>query len=574
MQVEVTRLTRRGAALMRRPQSVTAASIRFGRGSGNEVPLSDLRVDLAAAELEQRNQDLFISALGDSPLRVNGQSATAAVVHPGDEILIGPYKVVIADPPEGFDAALSVELVQPMGDALQRLTAQTRLRLDQTHLNKRSASWALFIVLVLLCLAVPVVAYQAGYIVKKPAEVPDAGILGLIGMAWNPGELSNQHRYFASHCATCHQGAFTEVKDSACLTCHGEIGNHFEASADVGAIRQRLQQTRCADCHEEHRGAQSLVIGEAALCIGCHRSLDETAPKATIRDVGGFPTGHPQFRATVVADAAKPLFTRVDLDGQPKPADHPNLKFNHARHLDPALLPKNAAADFNPTRYRQPLVCADCHLAEPSGQGFLAPAYAGQCKDCHDLRFGPGLPWQEAPHGNAELVTTMIAGFYSRKALEGGVEEPAAPEIVRRVPGAAAPPLTEAQRQDALGWAQQKTEAALDTVMFDKYRGCAKCHEAKREGTELKIAPVLLRTRFLPYARFDHSKHQPEACVDCHAAGQSNSSSDVLIPGIERCITCHGAENTAFRAQSTCTSCHVFHRQEFGPMRRFVAVER
>src|ERR1700721_2390054 len=121
MQVEVTVLTRRGAAVMRRPTGGTPDSVRFGRGTGNEVPLADIRVELQAATLYQRDGGLFIERAGTAPLHVRGQQTNAAEVHPGDEILIGPFRLTMTPPSAGSDAALSVELVQPMGDALQRL---------------------------------------------------------------------------------------------------------------------------------------------------------------------------------------------------------------------------------------------------------------------------------------------------------------------------------------------------------------------------------------------------------------------------------------------------------------------
>lgn len=172
MQAEVTFLTRRGAAVMRRSRTATGQNIRFGRGTDNEVPLADIRVELAAATLSQRGDGLFIERLGDALLRVNGASTGAGRVGPGDEILIGPYKVVLSAPPEGLDAALSVELVQPLGDALQRLTTGSRIRLDQTHLSRRRASWVVFLLLTVLCLAVPIAVYSLGSAVKRSTSRP------------------------------------------------------------------------------------------------------------------------------------------------------------------------------------------------------------------------------------------------------------------------------------------------------------------------------------------------------------------------------------------------------------------
>src|SRR6185437_14875256 len=242
--------------------------------------------------------------------------------------------------------------------------------------------------------------------------------------SWNAGDISNPHRFFALACATCHRSAFASVPDGACLTCHSDVGNHLEASADVGRLRQDLDSTRCAQCHEEHRGVRGLVIQAQALCVDCHRSLADTAPKAGVQNTSGFPAGHPQFRATVVADAAKPTFVRAPLDGTPPPQDHSNLVFSHAAHLVPA--------GFLTPNGRKIMTCTDCHIAEPSGQGFQAVTFEGQCHSCHDLKFDADLPWREVPHGDAAGVAVAVADFYGHLALQSGVQDPDAPDYARR----------------------------------------------------------------------------------------------------------------------------------------------
>ena len=566
MQAEVTFLTRRGAAVMRRSHIVTGESIRFGRGTDNEVPLPDIRVELTAAALRERPEGLFIERLGNSPLRVNGETTGAALVGPGDEILIGPYKIVLSNPPDGLDAALSVELVQGVGDSLQRLMAESRIGLDQTGLSKRRASWILFATLTILCLAVPIVLYSMQAGLRGGTSVPADSNHTFLGIAWSPGEISNPHRYFAQNCAACHQGAFALVKDSACLTCHSRIGNHVEwvGESDRNPVHQRLQATRCADCHEEHRGLRSLVIREGALCVGCHRSLTETMPSAGVRDVHGFPDGHPQFRVSVVADAGTRRLTRIDLDAQPKPADRPNLVFSHAAHLIPVGFP---ALGY------KPMACADCHAPEPSGQGFLPITFKGQCQRCHAQKFDAALPGKEVPHGDDERVTTEVEGFYASMALkEGGPGGAApAPEIERRLPNSLSPPPSDPAGRRA--WVRQQTTRALG-IIFDEKRGCFYCHVPDPARGQFHVAPVLILTRFLLPARFDHAKHAPIECDHCHDTRHSQASSDVLVPGIVTCVTCHGAESATVKARTTCTSCHIFHRQELGPMRQVMAGEK
>jgi hypothetical protein len=562
MQVEITFLTSRGSATMRRSVRVSAESLRFGRGTGNEVPLADLRVPLAAAELSQRVGGLSIGQTGDLPLRVNGRSARNANVGPGDEIGIGPYRVMLSEPPEGLDAALSVELVQPMGDALDRILRHSRIGLEQTHLSRRRASWALFLALLVLCLAAPILAYLAGHRATAPTAVPPAGgATEIFRASWNPGQLSNVHRFFADQCSTCHRAPFTRVADAACLTCHRGIGAHIPAGASgLAAIAASLASTRCADCHVEHRGLRSLVIREGALCVNCHRTLAQTAPAAAIRDVGGFPKGHPQFRATVVADAAGPRLTRVEIGPRPMPADHPGLVFSHQAHLRPQGFP---------VLHIKPLACGECHVPEPSGQGFLPITFKGQCQSCHHLHFLVDLPWKRVPHGDDRAVVAAVEGFYAAQAIEHGIPAtPAAPQIERRLPGS--PPAVAPSPSSARAWVAQKTRAAL-AVVFKSKEGCFYCHLPDPKLGAFRVAPARLLTRFLPMARFDHAAHRAIHCENCHAARQSQSSADLLIPGIERCTICHGAENAAFKAQSTCISCHIFHLPRLGPMRQTAA---
>ncbi|MGH7108871.1 MAG: cytochrome c3 family protein [Stellaceae bacterium] len=560
MQAEITVLTRRGAAIMQHAHRVEGDAIRFGRGTDNEVSLPDIRVGLSAAALYQRTDGLFIEQIGDTPLRMNGAAVRSAQIRPGDAIAIGPYRIAIGAPPEGVDAAVSVELAQPIGDALQRLTAHSRTRLEQTHGSKRRLSWALFLAIIALCLALPIAVYEIGRPVTAPTAVaPRGGFAGAVRASWNPGQLSNQHRYFAQQCGTCHGRAFTEVKDSACLVCHSAIGNHVSVMAGLALerVRTHLQQTRCADCHVEHRGLNGLVIREATLCVACHRTLARTAPEADLRDVGGFPAGHPQFRATVVAagTANGPRLVKVSLGETPTPADHPGLHFSHYDHL--------RRKGFPVLGYK-PLQCQDCHVPAPGGQDFLPITFKGQCQRCHDknLIVDKLLPGRILPHGDDKGVANLVEGFYAALVVEKGVPKPA-PDSVRLIPGTAppAPPP-----RDARQWVAAKTRAAL-AVIYDPKRGCFECHLPDTAKGPFRVASVTLLTRFLPAARFNHRKHAAVPCEDCHAAQSSHSSADVLIPPIGRCTTCHGATNASFAAQSTCISCHIFHRPEFGPMR-------
>jgi len=583
MEVEVTLLTRRGAAVMRRSQRISADRVLFGRGTNNDVPLPDIRVELTAAMLSMREHTLVIETQSISPLRVNGRSVPLSLVVPGDEILIGPYRILIAEPPEGCDAALSVELTQAAGDTLVALSG-ARIGLAGVAIGRRSMSWSAFLIIAAVCLAGPIVVYAVGLVPSWRQAPSRPGIPGLVTLSWNAGQLSNPHRAFAIDCKACHQAAFSAVPDIACLACHGGVGAHAEAHADLGPMHETLAGLRCTNCHEEHRGLEGLVLRESALCLDCHRDLAGTAPGSGVHDVTGFPRGHPQFRATLVADAAKDAFVRRELGTDPPPRDRPGMHFSHAVHL--------VAGGYPTLGYKQ-LGCADCHVPDSSRQGFLPVTYDGQCKSCHALKFDrTDLPWPNAtvPHGDDSGIVAAVWNYYAGKALQGAASAPTPVPSVERQGAGTPPPAAPSGPPNAETWVREHTEAALRGVVLEPKRGCGYCHFGTGPNGAFEIdkflpspmaptatarvqivTPVIMETRFLPNARFDHAKHATTACADCHAAQNSQSSGDVLIPGEANCVRCHGAENAALKAQSACITCHVFHRPDFGPMRATAA---
>ena len=589
MKVEVTTLTRRGGTAIRRSRPVEADRLRFGRAPDNELRLEDLRVELEAAALSLRGSQLTVERLGSMPILVNGRPVETTTVRPGDTIDIGPCRVQITEPPAGFDAAFDYEILQQAGNALAELETQTR-GLQTTRLSKRGASWIGFVLIFLIFLVAPIAVYYAGLwpIRQAQPERADGGLSAskILALSWAPGDMSNPHRFFAPDCTTCHRNSFSWVPDNACLGCHSKVGHHAEPSADIGPLRKTLDATGCTSCHEEHRGVRGTVIASDGLCLDCHQSLNAKAPAAGVRDVKGFPSGHPQFRVTLVADAGAKKTNRVELGSSPPPMDRPGIKFSHKAHLETAA---NKSLGE-----RQVKGCPDCHIAEPGGLGFQAITYSGQCQRCHELTFDRAeLPWPNAkvPHGDDVGVVAAVWNFYAGKAVQGGIADGKnqAQPSVRPAPGAmqavvAQPPA------DVKGWVTQKAEEALRTVVLDDKRGCGYCHSSTAQdgnfdvgkilasamasptqAAERFIAPVSLRTRFLPQAVFNHARHSAMACEDCHNAPKTESSSAVMIPGIDNCLGCHGGEDATLRAGSTCISCHGFHRNEFGPMRTTAA---
>ena len=67
-----------------------------------------------------------------------------------------------------------------------------------------------------------------------------------------------------------------------------------------------------------------------------------------------------------------------------------------------------------------------------------------------------------------------------------------------------------------------------------------------------------LTVRWLQRGDFDHNAHRMVVCTSCHTqAPTSKSASDVLLPGVRVCQTCHHSGTEAARA--TCSECHQYH---------------
>src|ERR1051325_7661812 len=106
MKVEVTTLTRRGGATIRRSRTVIAERLRFGRAPDSGVRLEDLRIELQAASLSRRGDHLTIDRLGSLPVLVNGRPVETAAVKPGDTIDIRPCRIQITETAADLGAAI------------------------------------------------------------------------------------------------------------------------------------------------------------------------------------------------------------------------------------------------------------------------------------------------------------------------------------------------------------------------------------------------------------------------------------------------------------------------------------
>ena len=441
---------------------------------------------------------------------------------------------------------------------------------------------------------------------------------------YSSGRLSGPHAVLERECAVCHMqkaGAFSAVAaDGACLACHDGPTHHATPAATP----------TCATCHTEHRGHINISAASTQACAECHSDLKtsrNTTPYAS--RIRSFEEGHPEFgtlRSVAGIAPRDPGTLKLNHSIHMKPIrrgpNGPNIQLE-CTNCHRAIV-ADADLTYSDPKYRAATVeykDSDEFLALPSetlkarsvtGRELMAPVkFANACAGCHlltyDRRFGEGVP-----HDKPEVIHAFVVKKFAEyiAAHPGELRETQDPE--RDLTGR---PLTRGTRAiTASQWVAEKTAVAEELLW---HKTCAQCHEmsmsplqdthiarwspatansagripsnsqaesladqqgrlATRELSLPTVAPANTTLKWMPHAKFDHSRHEGFTCVSCHAkALTSTESSDILLPGIETCKKCHapGPEH----AESRCFECHTYHdwskRKEVTPKFTLPAVQ-
>ena len=517
-------------------KTVVADWLRIGRNASCEIHLPDPRVPLEQGMIVNREGLVYIEGEAGSQ-NITRKSVRAVRLKAGEPLDLGPYRLTLLPAPQGFDAAIQVELVRPLEAGEDFVSRSPRLTLGSLGLTRRWASWVWGLALLAMFLALP-----AGRVLDMP-WADAAQKLGFGDRAWNPGPVMLAHQPIAQKCDACHQVAFAHVKDTACLECHSRIGQHVGPELKPAAL---FAGERCTSCHRDHKGAKPTHRDDDRFCVDCHRDIRAKAPGSRDANVTDFARDHPPFRLSIPVDG---VVTRVRMDTMPTQPS--NLAFPHATHLDPKGVK-------SPDRGRVKLDCGACHRPDASKRGFEPISMARHCQECHRLQFEPAVTGREVPHGKPADAMQVIQEFYANLALNG------TPDSFQKAFGTPGQGLLrragagEAERADALRLATRKAKLVADEL-FEK-RACHTCHKVTRGDAGWHIAAVQPSHPWMPGARFDHSSHAQTRCVDCHAVTQSKKSSDVAMPKIDACRECHAGSQAAIgKVTSNCLLCHGFH---------------
>jgi hypothetical protein len=564
IQVTYVSINKRGQQ-QRDQQRVAGPTINIGRGTQCQIHLPDPRVALQHALITVSESGATLEA-EPGRVQVNGRAVDGVKLAVGDRIEAGPYLLEVETPSAGMPLALTVTLVVP----LQSFDGR-RYGLRPPRLSKRRLAYIGFLGTLILCLLVPIAPDLLGYRTSsaKSASGRASDIVQTTAVTflqrWNPGPVSQSHQPFGADCYACHQFPFIQVRDLSCISCHKTIKEHVPAAQLTGPHGKAFRDTRCAECHRDHKGMQMAPRAQEQ-CADCHRDVKSVAADAKSEKATDFRTEHPEFRLSLM-DADKPdVIRRVRMSkpASPDMVERSNLKFNHKLHLDPGGVrdpegKRDVAGTRDAQGRRTVLHCNDCHQPDVGGRLMVPVSMEQHCQRCHSLAFEPQVTKRQVVHGDEAEIATMLREFYARLVL-GDVPPDVNPpkDLPRMRPGAV---LTYQERQAALKIADQKANVVL-RELFDTRKVCSTCHEVTRKTDSVgwQVAPVRVAQVWMPQALFSHAKHTTEYCTTCHDVLRSKDAKDIAMPGITKCRECHvGARPVTGKVTSDCATCHKFH---------------
>jgi hypothetical protein len=546
-----------------RERDVAQDSVTIGRAAENDIHLPDLVIEQEHARLSRTtNGQLRIEALSTLGFTIDGRAATNATIAPneGGELELGSYRLEIGcadDDVVTITIRRSLARDGKSGEALRGFSLAGALP------GNRLVGWISLAAILLAFLAVPIYSH-----LTRTPQKPTIDRPGTVAMdaSWTPGPLSEAHHALEGNCESCHVKAFVAVRDNACLACHTDVADHADHGRLVtargpvtwGASFQRAVATifnkpgpgACTDCHTEHQGAGRMEPARQEFCADCHGTLDQRLKDTSIGNASDFGDHHPEFAALIetVPNQSKPA--RVSLAAHPKEYD--GLHFPHAAHLDPrGGVARMASRLGSVSGYGDALECKDCHHPTADGVRFLPVDMERDCEACHSLVYDKvGSTFRTLRHGDiAQMRADLVAADRSqRQPIVSG----------RRRPGEFAPGRLY-YGNFAGGGSPVARAMSTDGV-------CGECHVPT--SGRLGVMPVLQHSRYFAHGWFSHADHKQEKCASCHTAKTSQSSSDLLLPGISKCRDCHlGEDSRKAKVPSGCAMCHSYHPNQGAPIK-------
>jgi hypothetical protein len=578
MQVRLIRIAgSRGAERGRQEELLEVSELSIGRGTANDLDLDGLDVLLEHACIVLRSGTPYVESLGFSPIPFeNGQSATSSPLVMGEAIYIGAWSLVRVLDTGDEDFSIEVCRRVPLTDAIESLSARTQSGNPDRRAIPNLLVWSAIILTALILVARP--------------WLPELSTAGKF--AWMPGPIASNHQYFASECSTCHV-SFKSTPSSKCATCHTDTPSHVASPKST----LELDSMECRYCHVDHRGAATFLSVADKVCVNCHGDISAHSKDSPLGNASDFAAQHPEFRlflATTGLEEPQEEF-RV-IDWSPTAKESPGIKFSHLHH----------AGDFLPRREGsglELLQCGACHQTDRSTSYMKPIVFEEHCESCHGIAApDPLLTGLEFSHGSFAEVRLEVQGAFLRRGLlrDGPIGASGPKELVRFSEAAGVKPLDGLFSIETL---PIRLGRAAEDVL---HRSCEGCHDLLPNATsddDQVVVPVAMTDVWLHHSQFPHGSHSALRCAECHPTAAvyspstpgatrppesmrnqvpyglstpeellaethllpSDHASDIMIPGQEKCRSCHdsvASENN--RIGTSCVDCHDFHEWKNG----------
>jgi hypothetical protein len=564
-----------------RDTRIEKPQISIGRASERDIHLQDLSVEPDHARIEQLDdRRILVRSVGSRVFTIDGRSSQRVEVDSaaGAELGFGGHRITVGR--EGDAITLTVKRESAVSDAAEEKDEATIFSLRGKLPGKRPVAWALVVAVLVLFLAIPIISFAT-----RPVE--DGRRIGPVtgDKAWSPGKLSAAHHGLEQNCVACHVKAFVSVRDESCKACHADAHDHAPperiagaraAPGLGGAVLEKVAKAfgkpgpgACVDCHKEHLGEGRMAATPQQFCTDCHGTLKSRLTDTKLGDAGDFGTAHPEFRPLVAVKAAvpggHPTFERISLTE--KSRNFSGLKFPHDMHLSSTNGVARMAQTMKTDKgFGDALVCKDCHKPTADGVRFLPVSMESNCQMCHSLAFDRiGGTVRTLRHGKPDQVMADLRAYYRATGpvapLElGGME--------RRRPGLYAQGQVYNAYFGAGAVRPARAEQAIATA-FSPKGVCGECHTVTPPGANgaggWQVAPVSQTMRFMQNGWFSHAAHKTERCESCHNAPASGQASDLLLPDLKSCRTCHGGEGSKAKVATGCALCHNYHAGDGAP---------
>lgn len=557
---------------------LVADLLTLGSASEQLIQLRGGGIQRAHAVIKLVAGKLVVGAVDKNTFLFNGERVSSCVLEIGAEIALESHRLKRVSPPAGFDVAFELYVDRDLQD--QALESVYITSLAGTHLAKRLPSYLLAALVIIVTLLWPLSAH----LLRDASVATDLAptVFGKQGGAdkwWSTGPLLPAHQLeVGDDCSACHKRPFQQVQDEACTGCHSDVSDHLldtvlahqQHDGDSPVLNHATDTafSACQSCHKEHNEPAAMIVTADSLCVDCHQQPLQTAGSAegTLAVTGFDVDTHANFKLNYLLPERVNEGTGIGVEWYHRLSEAAagekemsNLKFPHDVHLDADKVQISGRDDS--------MVCSDCHSLKSDNEHFEKITMEQHCASCHDLSFDVADPDRVLPHGNARSVVQSIEEHFVRVYTDPDYKTEGSDR--RRRPGrdsdnAATKCLV---KPFECGMQRAITEAG---IQFSQ-RGCITCHEVSDNQSEdiyarWSVMPVKINHDWYRRAQFDHASHltqrgktENQVCSSCHEAEQSEHSSDVLIPDIDNCFSCHGDSSVPDKVVVNCVSCHAFH---------------